>query len=178
MSNEGHVIAPKFIPQGLNTTTYIKVLDTLGKPWIKQIAQAKLYAFQQDSTHFHIVHMTMDQIAKNVHYCHSQNVIWFESTSEVSFRGREASNTKDSLKTVVMDIMAIMNEHHLKLAWSHSQSSFNNYPQGCGYFYWRTFLFLQVKHVYKFLLNSLLYLEICFQLTGTCCQYIFSQGQH
>lgn len=48
--NEGYVMLPDFLLQGLriNVITYIEVLDTVVKCWIKETAQWRSYMFQQD----------------------------------------------------------------------------------------------------------------------------------
>ena len=48
VSNEGHVMPPHFFPQGLrvNSAIYIEVLETVVKPWIKNLRNGRPYMFQ------------------------------------------------------------------------------------------------------------------------------------
>lgn len=69
VSSEGHVMPPHFFPQGLrvNAAAYIEVLETVVKPWIDSVRNARPYVFQQDSAPAHKARTTQDWMATHLH---------------------------------------------------------------------------------------------------------------
>ena len=51
VNSEGHVMPPHVFQEGLrvNADGYIRVLETVVKPWIDRVTQGRSYVFQQDS---------------------------------------------------------------------------------------------------------------------------------
>ena len=60
VSSNGDVMPPYFFPEGLRVAAnnYIKVLQTVVKPWMVGVASKRLYVFQQDSVPGHMAHTT------------------------------------------------------------------------------------------------------------------------
>ena len=55
VSSEGDVMLPYFFPKGLkvNSEEYVKVLETVVKPWMDSVAGERHYVFQQDGVPAH-----------------------------------------------------------------------------------------------------------------------------
>ena len=62
VSSEGDVMPPYFFPKGLkvNSEEYVKVLETVVKPWMDSVAGERHYVFQQDGAPAHSAKMTQD----------------------------------------------------------------------------------------------------------------------
>ena len=60
VSSDGDVMPPYFFPKSLRVAAnnYIKVLETMVKPWMIGVASKRLYVFQQDSMTAHMAHTT------------------------------------------------------------------------------------------------------------------------
>ena len=58
--SDGDVMPPSFFTESLRVAAnnYIKVLETVVKPWMVGVAGKRLYVFQQDSASAHMAHMT------------------------------------------------------------------------------------------------------------------------
>ena len=57
VSSDGDIMPPYFFPKGLRmpANDYIKVLETMVKPWMVGVAGERLYIFQQDSVPAYMV---------------------------------------------------------------------------------------------------------------------------
>ena len=68
VSSEGHVVPQHFLQESLrvNATGYIRVLETVVKPWIDQVAQGRPYVLQQDSASAHKAEATQEWLTQNL----------------------------------------------------------------------------------------------------------------
>lgn len=125
ISSEGHVMLPIF-SQCLWITANINVRDTVAKLCIEAVAQEKLYIFQLYSASSH---MTWKWLTKNFqdvvpNMCFLKFSKW-TTLSWLSLRENHptAHNTKDSLKAIIIKMMAHMNKNYLIQAGSSCQRS-------------------------------------------------------
>ena len=111
VSNEGHVMPPHLFQEGIrvNAAGYIRVLETVVKPWIDQVAQGRPYVFQQDSAPAHKAEVTQEWMAQNCHDHVTPNM-WPPSSPDLNpmdyyvwgvvekESNKRPHNTKESLK--------------------------------------------------------------------------------
>ena len=84
VSNEGHVMPPRFFRQGLrvNAAIYIAVLEATVKPWIDSVRGERPYIFQQDSAPSHKALTTQDWMSESLHDHITPN-IWTPSSTDL-----------------------------------------------------------------------------------------------
>jgi hypothetical protein len=100
ISSKGDVMPPHFFEKGqrVNAKEYIKVLDTVVKPWMEAVAGESPYVFQQDRASAHTANITQNWLKANLkdqwpkeiwppslNYCNPLgNFVWSEVEREVS----------------------------------------------------------------------------------------------
>ena len=116
ISNEGDIMEPVFIPDGLrlNAKEYVGLLEQHVKPWMDTVANGRPYVFQQDSAPAHKARTTQAWLFANVPYHWSPDLwppsspdcnpldyfVWGVLEREVN---RSPHNSKDSLKAAIRD---------------------------------------------------------------------------
>uniref|UniRef100_A0A182RB67 Tc1-like transposase DDE domain-containing protein n=1 Tax=Anopheles funestus TaxID=62324 RepID=A0A182RB67_ANOFN len=81
----GRVMSPHFFDQGLklNAKGYVKLLDTVAKPWITKLANARPYVWQQDSAPCHTVAKLQKWLKDNFYDFTTPNV-WPPSSPDLN----------------------------------------------------------------------------------------------
>lgn len=68
VSSEGDIMPPHFFQKGENITkeVYVRVLQTVVKPWIDIVASGRPYVFQQDGAPAHTSHLAQNWLSDNM----------------------------------------------------------------------------------------------------------------
>ena len=85
VSSEGDVMPPYFFPKGLkvNSEEYVKVLETVVKPWMDEVASGRPYIFQQDGAPALTSIKTQDWSRENLPFFFEKEV-WPPSSPDCS----------------------------------------------------------------------------------------------
>ena len=135
VSNEGHVMPPHFFQECLrvNAAGYIKVLETVVKPWIDQVAQGRPYVLQQDSAPAHKAEVIQEWLAQNCHD-HVTTNMWPPSSPDLNpmdyyvwgvvekDTNKHPHSNKESLKAAIVHVMGNTQEEPLIRACSRFRS--------------------------------------------------------
>jgi len=83
ISSKGDVMPPHFFEKGqrVNFKEYIKVLDTMVKPWMEAVARESPYVFQQDGASAHTSNITQNWLKADLKD-HWPKEIWPPSTPD------------------------------------------------------------------------------------------------
>ncbi|KAL1110394.1 hypothetical protein AAG570_007925 [Ranatra chinensis] len=110
VSSEGDVMPPHFFQEGLRLTSdgYVELLNTVVKPWIRRVADGRLYVWQQDSAPCHTSGKSQKWLSENVYDFTSSNV-WPPNSPDLNPMGyfvwgaveKDTSRTPSNTKAMI-----------------------------------------------------------------------------
>ena len=76
VSSEGDVMQPHFFQKGETVTkeVYLRVLQTVVKPWVDNVSKGRPYVFQQDGAPAHTSNLVQEWLLKNLDMFWSKNI--------------------------------------------------------------------------------------------------------
>ena len=129
VTSNGDVMPPHFFEQNekVNTDVYLRVLETVVLPWIKEVTRGAGYVFQQDSAPAHAAKKTQEWCRQNMHLTWTKEFwppnspdlnpldyfVWGE-VERVSNKNPHPS--REALKRTIEETMAAMDRAVVKRA--------------------------------------------------------------